>query len=113
MFNRLYKFIAFTILAHFTTVAAPASCQGPAVQMPGDNGKAGVPYVLGPKGQEFVFTLEKAEFAHRAFIQDNAMWAGENQRVLILWFAVQNPGKADRNFSGLTFQLAVGSPGDT
>jgi hypothetical protein len=36
-----------------------------AVQMPGDNGKVGTPYMLGKKGEELVFTLEKAEFASR------------------------------------------------
>src|SRR4051812_7283696 len=106
MFIQLRLFVVFAVLA-LAAHGRTAIAQGSAVQMPGDNGKAGVPYVLGPKGQEFVFTLEKAEFAHRAFFQDNAMWAGENQRVLILWFAVQNPGKADRNFSGLTFKLTV------
>ena len=100
---------AFLVVASGVT---PSSSLGQAVQLPGDNGKVGVPYSLGPKGQEFVFTLEKAEFAHRAFFQDNAMWAGENQRVLILWFAVQNPGKADRNFHGSIFKLTVVSPDD-
>lgn len=112
MLSQARSFMSFTVLALLFAGQPPSTAQGPAVQLPGDNGKVGVPYSLGPKGQEFVFTLEKAEFAHRAFFQDNAMWAGENQRVLILWFAVQNPGKADRFFNGLVFKLTVVSPDD-
>jgi hypothetical protein len=99
-------------VAVLSFICQSADAQKPAVQMPGDNGKVGVPYVLGPKGQEFVFTLEKAEFASRAFIYDSAVFAQENQRVLIVTFAVQNPGKADRFFQGNAFKFTVVSPDD-
>ena len=83
-----------------------------AVQMPGDNGKIGVPYQLGKKGEELVVTLEKAEFASRAFWASDAYFPGEKQRLLILTYAIQNPGTADRNFSGQSFSFTVVSPDD-
>src|SRR5690242_14612698 len=82
-----------------TAIAAAQGNKGPAVQMPGDAGKVGVPYMLGAKGDELVFTLEKAEFAARTFVSDDAVWAGDGERLLIVTVAVQNPGKTDRYFS--------------
>lgn len=96
-------------------VAVAAQSQGtkpPAVQMPGDNGKVGVPYSMGAKGEELVFTLEKAEFAVRAFTHDDVIMAEENQRLLIVSFAVQNPAAVDRVFNGSSFKFTVVSPDD-
>ncbi len=83
-----------------------------AVQMPGDNGKVGVPYQLGKKGDELVFTLEKAAFAARVFTSDDAIFAYEEERLLIVTIAVQNPSKADRYFSHAAFKFTVVSPDD-
>ena len=96
-------------------VAAMAHSQGakpPAVQMPGDNGKVGVPYSMGKAGDELVFTLEKAEFGVRAITSDNGIFAYENERLLIVSIAVQNPGKADRYLTGASFKFTVVSPDD-
>jgi hypothetical protein len=70
-----------------------------AVQMPGDNGKIGTPYMLGKKNDEFVFTLEKVEFANRALFTNNALYATDKERLAVITYAVQNPGKSDRFFS--------------
>ena len=85
--------------------------QGPAVQMPGDNGKVGVHYRLGG-GEELVFTLEKAEFASRAILADSTLFANPGQRLLILSYAVQNPANADRFFFNQSFKFTVVSPDD-
>ncbi len=84
--------------------------QGPAVQMPGDNGKVGVNYRLGARGEELVFTLEKAEFASRAVLADSTLFANPGQRLLILSYAVQNPANADRFFFNQSFSLTAVSP---
>lgn len=103
----------FVVGAIASVVAAlPQGAKPPAVQMPGDNGKVGIPYSLGAKGEELVFTLEKAEFTVRAFTFDNAVFAQENQRILIVTYAVQNPGNADRTFMGTSFKFTVVSPDD-
>jgi hypothetical protein len=83
-----------------------------AVQMPGDNGKVGTPYLLGRKGEELVFTLEKAEFASRAFLAFDARFPAEKQRLLVLTYAVQNPGTSDRPFFDQSFSFTVVSPDD-
>jgi len=95
------------------TKAAPPAAQG-AVQMPGDNGKVGTPYLLGKKGEELVFTLEKAEFASRFFWSQNAIFPKEKQRLLLLTYSVQNPasGTGDRPFSDQSFSFTVVSPDD-
>jgi hypothetical protein len=90
----------------------PKPQAGPAVQMPGDAGKVGVPYSMGAKGDELVFTLEKAQFSSRAFTSDDAVFAYEGERLLIVTLAVQNPGKADRYFSHASFKFTVVSPND-
>ena len=84
----------------------------PAVQMPGDNGKLGVPYRLGAKGEELVFILEKVEFASRALMKDTALWPKEGERLLILTYAVQNPGNTDRFFFNQSLAFTVVSPDD-
>lgn len=83
-----------------------------AVQLPGDNGKIGTPYQLGKKDQELVFTLEKAEFASRALLKDRAVFPKEGERLVILTYAVQNPGKSDRMFFDQSFSFTVVSPDD-
>jgi hypothetical protein len=109
--------MAIRQLLVFAAVAAavaaqPQGAKPPAVQMPGDNGKVGVPYSMGKAGDELVFTLEKAEFAVRAITHDNGIFAYENQRLLIVTYAVQNPAKADRQFHGSSFKFTVVSPDD-
>ena len=85
----------------------------PAVQMPGDNGKLGVPYQLGKKGEELVFTLEKAQFASRAFWASDAYFPAEKQRLLIVSYSIQNPSsKDDRMFFHQSFAFTVVSPDD-
>jgi len=84
-----------------------------AVQMPGDNGKVGTPYLLGKKGEELVFTLEKAEFASRLFHKQDALFPDEGKRLLILTYAVQNPSSTgDRPFFNQSFSFTVVSPDD-
>src|SRR5690349_16902488 len=89
-----------------------APVQG-AVQMPGDNGKIGTPYMLGKKGEELVFTLEKAEFASRLFHKQDAFFPDEGKRLLVLTYAIQNPSSSgDRPFSNQSFSFTVVSPDD-
>ncbi len=97
---------------YLVAVAASQGGKQPAVQMPGDNGKVGVPYRLGAKGDELVFILEKAEFASRAFMSDSSIFADEKERLLIVTFAIQNPGKDDRRFNNGSFKFTVVSPTD-
>ena len=94
------------------TLPKAGTKQGPAVQMPGDNGKVGVNYRLGAGGEELVFTLEKAEFASRAVLADSTIFANPGQRLLILSYAVQNPANADRFFFNQSFTLTAVSPDD-
>src|SRR5688572_30005166 len=105
-----HLFVLLAVAA--TATALPQGAKPPAVQMPGDNGKVGVPYSMGAKGEELVFTLEKAEFAVRAFTSDDVIMAGENERLLIVSIAVQNPSAADRTFHGSSFKFTVVSPDD-
>ncbi|MDQ2986895.1 MAG: hypothetical protein M3R13_09275 [Armatimonadota bacterium] len=105
------QLFAFAVLAA-AAAAYSQPAKPPAVQMPGDNGKVAVPYSMGAKGTELVFTLEKAEFAVRAFTHDDVIMAGADQRIIIVTFAVQNPSAADRVFNGSSFKFKVVSPDD-
>ncbi len=103
-------------LAALTACTLSVQAQTPpkagAVQMPGDNGKLAIPYQLGKKGEELVFTLEKAEFASRAFHERNGLFPKIGRRMLVITYAVQNPGKADRPFSNQSYSFTVVSPDD-
>ena len=57
MFFRSTAIVLAAVAASPIHGQATKEIQGPAVQMPGDNGKVGVPYSLGAKGKEIVFTL--------------------------------------------------------
>ncbi len=115
-------FVSLSVVALAITVGATQTGQRPnssqpktqagAVQMPGDNGKVGVPYQLGKKGEELVFTLEKAEFASRFVLSDTMGLPDSGKRLLILTMAVQNPGTADRFFFNQSFSFTVVSPDD-
>ena len=85
---------------------------GPAKPMPGQGAKIGTPYKLGAKGQELHFTLEKAEFATRFFIDTDTVQAPPDHRLLIITFAVQNPATVDRQFDSSSFKFTVVSPDD-
>lgn len=80
--------------------------------MPGDNGNIGVPYQLGPKGDELVFTLEKADFANRMILADRSVFAAPGERLVLLTYAVQNPASKDRIFFNQSFGFTVVSPDD-
>ena len=82
------------------------------VQLPGDNGKLGTTYQLGPKGSELHFNLESASFATSFANPEELVVAGEKQRLLILTFTVQNPQKTESNLSWNTFKFTVVSPDD-
>ncbi|HRK20558.1 MAG TPA: hypothetical protein PLX06_02035 [Fimbriimonadaceae bacterium] len=81
-------------------------------QMPGDNGKVGTPYQLGKTGDELIFTLEKAEFASRLLLSDNDKFPKAGERLLVVTYSVQNPGKSDRFFFNQSFSFTVVSPDD-
>src|SRR5687768_14055156 len=66
------------------------------VQMPGDNGKVGTIYQLGPKGTELHFTLDSAAIATRYKAVDTNLIAGKAERLLILSYTVHNPLKTDQ-----------------
>lgn len=106
--------VVAAIAALLASVASAQGNKSPAVQMPGDNGKVGTPYLLGKKGEELVFTLEKAEFASRFFWAQDAIFPKEKQRLLVLTYSVQNPasGTGDRSFSDQSFAFTVVSPDD-
>jgi hypothetical protein len=59
-----------------------------------------------------VFTLEKVEFASRALMKDAALWPNDGERLLVLHYAIQNPGTGDRFFFGQSFAFTVVSPDD-
>lgn len=80
--------------------------------MAGDSGKMGTPYVIGNKGEELVFTLEKAEFASRYFMKEQTGFAPEGRRLVVFTYAVQNLGKTERPFSAYSFKFTVVSPDD-
>lgn len=80
--------------------------------MPGDNGKPGVIYTLGAKGEELYFTLESAEFALRSMMQEETVLAKAGERLLVVTFAVQNPQKSEMGFSWGSFKFTVVSPDD-
>jgi hypothetical protein len=85
---------------------------GPATPMPGQGGKIGTPYRLGPKGKELHFTLERAEFATRFMIDSDTICANPDHRLLVLTFAVQNPAKTDTMLNEREFKMTVVSPDD-
>ncbi|MCX6369475.1 MAG: hypothetical protein NTX57_22620, partial [Armatimonadetes bacterium] len=62
-------------------------------QLPGDNGKLGITYQLGEKDSELHFTLESAQVAPFYKTPEATVVAGEDQRLLLLTFTVQNPQK--------------------
>ena len=102
-------------IAVFAIAAIPLCAYSqtkPAVQMPGDNGKVAVPYQMGKKGDELVFSLEKVEFASRVLAKDKEQFPSEGQRLLVITYAVQNPSSVDRQFFGQSFSFTVVSPDD-
>ena len=82
------------------------------VQLPGDNGKVGVTYQLGAKGRELHFTLDSATVGMNFSAPEDSLAAGENQRILILNFTVQNPQKEEMGLSATTFGFTAVSPDD-
>lgn len=82
------------------------------VQLPGDNGKVGVTYQLGAKGRELHFTLDSASVAMNYSAPEDSLAAGENQRILVLNFTVQNPQKEEMGLSSTTFGFTAVSPDD-
>ncbi|HJP83126.1 MAG TPA: hypothetical protein VJ835_06425, partial [Fimbriimonadaceae bacterium] len=84
----------------------------PAVQMPGDNGKVAIPYQMGKKGDELVFTLEKVEFVSRVLTKDREQFPEDGKRLLVVTYAVQNPSAVDRQFFAQSFSFTVVSPDD-
>jgi hypothetical protein len=105
------------LLATTSVFAAQGAKSKPATQtgatpMPGQGGKIGTPYKLGPKGKELYFTLEKAEFATRFMIDSDTVLANPDHRLLVITFAVQNPAKTDTNLGEREFKMTVVSPDD-
>jgi len=82
------------------------------VQLPGDNGKIGVTYQLGAKGSELHYTLDSASVAPYYSAPEDVLVAGENQRMLILNFTVQNPQKEEMRLGATTFAFTAVSPDD-
>ncbi len=82
------------------------------VQLPGDNGKVGVTYQLGAKGRELHFTLDSATVGMNYSAPEDSLAAGENQRILILNFTVQNPQKEEMSLGATTFSFTAVSPDD-
>lgn len=114
MVTRVSHVIVVALFAALPLFGFAQTGKGPAVQMPGDNGKVGTPYQLGKKGDELVFTLEKVEFASRFFWAQDAIFPKEKQRLLVLTYSVQNPasGTGDRGFFDQSFAFTVVSPDD-
>jgi hypothetical protein len=79
-----------------------------ATQLAGDNGQIGQNYMIGPKGEELVFTLTGVEYTvARVMLTGGAETAAlpkADEKVLILRYSVQNPQKSDQfvNALGLT-----------
>ncbi len=67
-------------------------------QLPGDNGKLGVVYAMGPKGDQLFFKLESAALETRAAFVENTLVAKANEKLLVLTFTVQNPQNAETLF---------------
>lgn len=91
--------------------AATAPTKG-TVQMPGDNGKVGVTYQLGAKGDELHVTLDSAELATRFNVMEDTYVARANQRLLVLTYTVHNPQKRDMSVGWASVKFTAVSPDD-
>lgn len=74
---------------------APARPVAGTVQLPGDNGKLGTTYTLGPIGADAVnYTLLKAEFAvGPVTIGGQVTTAKKDQKLLVLHYTLHNPSQ--------------------
>ncbi|MBX3117598.1 MAG: hypothetical protein KF784_00915 [Fimbriimonadaceae bacterium] len=97
--------------AQQTKPPATAPTKG-TVQMPGDNGKVGTIYQLGPKGTEMHFTLDSAAVATRYKTVDTNIIAGKDERLLVLTYTVHNPLKTEQMADSQSFKFTVVSPDD-
>lgn len=91
--TRVSQAIVAALFAALPFLGLAQTGKGPAMQMPGDNGKVGTPYQLGTKGDELVFTLEKAELASRYFgsqaaIGDSTVESGH--KFVVLTISIKN-----------------------
>jgi hypothetical protein len=80
------------------------------VQMPGDAGKIGTTYSLGPKNGQLNFTLESAGFSLRRSMAEDLIVAKKDEKLLTLTFSAANPLKTDQQLSEASFQFTVVSP---
>ncbi len=83
-----------------------------AVQMPGDKGKVGTTYQLGPKGSELHFTLESAALETIHPSPDVVLVAGAKERLLTLNFLVNNPLTKEQRLGPSEFSFTAVSPDD-
>lgn len=82
------------------------------VQLAGDNGKLKTTYQLGAKGNELHFTLDSARTDTIFPAPEDIFVAGENQRLLILNFTVQNPQSKEMSLAPSSFSYTCVSPDD-
>jgi hypothetical protein len=90
---------------------APQTGVKAATQMAGDNGQIGQNYMIGPKGEEFVFTLTGAEYTVvRSMVGGNAVVDAlpkAEEKLLLLRFSIQNPQKSDQFLNALGFVITA------
>lgn len=123
MFN-MYKVVSLGLVLCLLTPAAvsqtkkkvakhPPVAAKETYQLPGDNGKIGVVYRLGDKGNELYFRLESAQVAPYFKTPDDLVVAGEQERLLVLTYTVQNPQpKVDMMLNSRSFGFTAVSPDD-
>jgi hypothetical protein len=70
------------------------------------------PYIMGEKGSALNFTLTAAKVAEAFPGAEENYAAKKNERLLALYFTVQNPNKQDISIGSSTFQFNVTSPED-
>lgn len=107
--------IGLGAFASATLILQPGQTTKPTlgtVQMPGDNGKVGTIYQLGPKTTELHFTLDSATIATRYKAGDTNILAGKAERLLILGYTVHNPLKTEQAADSRSFKFTVVSPDD-
>lgn len=80
--------------------------------IPGQAGKLGTAYTLGPKGQELNFTLVSAELHTRFVAADEVFMSKPDEKLLVMRFTAHNPLPQEQYLNYTAFQFSVVAPDD-
>lgn len=98
---------AFVVVTAGQNQKALTEVQGTA-QLAGGEGVLGKTYTLGQGDQGLNFTLKSVEYGvTRATVGGYVYTPAADEKMLILHYTVQNPQKADRNFSYSSFKFTA------